>query len=181
LSGTYWITEKCVHTGCQRIPQMMTELIVWDCMGLSCIHWTCYTDQREKSFGAETWLITQNLKPEKGCVIEELSSPYSKENGSIVTSKDDRAKCLGIINMWLFWICLSMVTLSTACYCGIRSVWWTFFAKDLELLRQVLSCCVKMPGIIHSTGLTSVYGCTSKSCAQCFISHCILEKYLTGK
>jgi hypothetical protein len=46
-------------------------------MGLSCILWTCYTDQR-----AETWLITQNLKQEKS----------SKENGSIVISKDDRRK-----------------------------------------------------------------------------------------
>jgi len=43
----------------------------------------------ESSFGAETWLITQNLKPEKGCVIEKLSSPSSKENRSIVISKDD--------------------------------------------------------------------------------------------
>jgi len=37
--------QDCVHTGCQRIPQMMTKLIVWDCMGFSYIHWTCYTDQ----------------------------------------------------------------------------------------------------------------------------------------
>jgi len=28
-------------------------------------------------------------KPEKGCVIEKLSSPCSKENESIVISKDD--------------------------------------------------------------------------------------------
>jgi len=33
-------------------------------------------------------LITQNLKPEKGYVVEKLSSPSSKENGSIVISKD---------------------------------------------------------------------------------------------
>jgi len=44
---------------------------------------------KERSFGAETWLITQNLKPEKGCVIEKLLSPPSKEYGSIVISKDD--------------------------------------------------------------------------------------------
>ena len=36
--------------------------------------------------------ITQNLRPEKGCVIEHLSTPFSKENGSIVISKDDRGK-----------------------------------------------------------------------------------------
>jgi len=41
-------TEQCVHTGCHRIPQMMKKLIVWVCMGLSCILWTCYTDQREQ-------------------------------------------------------------------------------------------------------------------------------------
>ena len=32
------------------------------------------------------------IKPEKGCVIENLSTPSSKENGSIVISKDDRGK-----------------------------------------------------------------------------------------
>jgi len=37
---------------------------------------------KESSFGAETWLITQNLKPEKS----------SKENGSILISKDDHGK-----------------------------------------------------------------------------------------
>ena len=35
-------------------------------------------------------VITQNLKPEKGCVIDKLSSSSSKENGSTVISKDDR-------------------------------------------------------------------------------------------
>ena len=47
---------------------------------------------KESSFGFETWLITQNLKPEKGCVIEKLSSPSSKENGSIFISNNDRGK-----------------------------------------------------------------------------------------
>ena len=51
----------------------------------------CFTDQRDQ-FWAKTWLITQNLKPEKGCVIEKLSSPSSKENGSIVICKDDGGK-----------------------------------------------------------------------------------------
>jgi len=44
---------------------------------------------KESSSGAETWLMTQNLKPERGCVGEKLSSPSSKENGSTVISKDD--------------------------------------------------------------------------------------------
>ena len=47
---------------------------------------------KESSFEAETWLITQNLKPEKGCVREKLSSPSSKENRRIVISKDDCGK-----------------------------------------------------------------------------------------
>jgi hypothetical protein len=37
---------------------------------------------KESHFGAETRLITQNLKPEKS----------SKENGSIFISKDDQGK-----------------------------------------------------------------------------------------
>ena len=47
---------------------------------------------KESSFGAETWLITQNLKPDKGCVIEKLLSPSNKKYGSIVISKDARGK-----------------------------------------------------------------------------------------
>jgi len=39
--------EVCAHW-VPKIPQMITKLIVWDCMGLPCIHWTYYTDQREQ-------------------------------------------------------------------------------------------------------------------------------------
>ena len=67
----------------------MTKLIVWDCMGQSIGHVILI---KQGSSGAETWLITQNLKPGKGCMIEKLSSPSNKENGSIVISKDDRGK-----------------------------------------------------------------------------------------
>jgi len=35
---------------------------------------------KEGSFEADIWLITQNLKPEKVCAIENLSTPSSKEN-----------------------------------------------------------------------------------------------------
>jgi hypothetical protein len=34
-------------------------------------------------------MVTQNPKPEKGCVLDKLSVPSSKENGSIVISQDD--------------------------------------------------------------------------------------------
>ena len=47
---------------------------------------------KESSFEVETWLITQNLKPEKGCVIGKLSSTSSKENRSIVINEDDCGK-----------------------------------------------------------------------------------------
>jgi len=65
----------------------MTKLIVWDFL-VSIGHVTLII---EGSSGAETWLITQIQKPEKGCVIENLSAPSSKEN-DIVISKDDRGK-----------------------------------------------------------------------------------------
>ena len=64
---------------------------------------------KESSFGAETWLITQNLELEKECVIEKLSSPSSKENGSTVISKLEN--CLGTTIMYWFCISLAMVTL----------------------------------------------------------------------
>jgi len=56
----YWVVNK--------IPQMMTKLIVW--AFIASIGYV--TLIKEDSFGAETWLITQNLKPEKGCVLEKL-------------------------------------------------------------------------------------------------------------
>ena len=59
------------------------------CIGLSCIHWTCYTDQREQFW---SWNLVNYIKPEKGCVIENLSAPSSKENENTVISKDDRGK-----------------------------------------------------------------------------------------
>jgi len=66
----------------------MTKLIVWAFL-VSIGHVTL---TKESHFGAETWLNTQNLKPDKGSVIEKLSSPCSKENGSIVISKNDHGK-----------------------------------------------------------------------------------------
>ena len=117
---------------------------------LGMLHW----------FGAETWIITQNLKPENGCVIEKLSSPSSKEDGSIVFSRDVE-NCLGTINMCLFWISLTMETLSADCYGGTLSLWQPFFAKGLSFFTRVLSICMTMPGIIHPAGLTAIYGCTS--------------------
>jgi hypothetical protein len=129
-------------------------------------------------------LITQNLKPEKGCVIEKISSPSSKENGSILITKDDRGK--------LSWDHKHVLVLdfhdhgdTADCYCGTLSLWRPFFAKDLGYFTTVLSFCMQMPGIIHPIGLTAVYGCTSdrlwitQFCTQCF--HRILEKHLAGK
>jgi len=51
-----WVTEKCVLTGCQRIPWMMTKQTVWAFL-VSFGHVTLI---KESSFGVETWLITQS-------------------------------------------------------------------------------------------------------------------------
>jgi hypothetical protein len=64
------------------------QLIVWDFL-VSIGHVTLI---KEGSSGTETWLITQIQKPEKGCVIENLSAPSSKESENIVISKDDLGK-----------------------------------------------------------------------------------------
>ena len=57
-------------------------------------------------------------KPEtkKECVIKKLSTPSTKENGSIVIRKT--------INMCLCWIFLSMVTEWAECYCGTVTVFF---------------------------------------------------------
>ena len=44
--------------------------------------------------------------------------------------------CFGTINMCLFWISLTMVTLSADCYCGTLCLWQPFYAE----------------GIVHPTG-----------------------------
>jgi hypothetical protein len=83
----------------------MTKLIVWASL-ISIGHVTLI---KGNSFGSETRLITQNLKPEKGCVIEKFSSPSNKENGTVVISKMTVANCLETTNRCLFWISSTMV------------------------------------------------------------------------
>jgi len=59
--------------------------------------------------------------------------------------------CLGAINMCLYWISLTMVTLWAECYCGTLSLWQPFFAKGLSYFAKLLCFCMRMPGIIHPT------------------------------
>ena len=59
--------------------------------------------------------------------------------------------CLGTINLCLFWISLTMVTLSCDCHCDAHSLRWPFFAKGLGYFAKGLSFCLKMPGVIHPT------------------------------
>jgi hypothetical protein len=56
---------------------------------------------------------------------------------------------------------MTMVTLSCDCYYDTLGLWQPFFAKGVGYFTKVLSFCLKMPGVIHPTGLTAVYGCTS--------------------
>jgi len=115
---------------------------------------------KESSFGAVTWLITQNLKPEKGCVIEILSSPSSKGNGCIVISKDDREK-LSLDHKYVLVLDFLDHGDTADGYCGTLSLWQPFFVKGLGYFVRVSSFSLKMPGIIQPTGLAAVYGCTS--------------------
>ena len=59
--------------------------------------------------------------------------------------------CLWTINLCLFWISLTVVTLSAECYCDTLSLRQPFFAKGLGYFAIVLSFCLKMPGVIHPT------------------------------
>src|SRR5215475_2334493 len=138
---------------------MMTKLIVWACL-LSLGHVRLI---KENSFGSKTWLITQSLTPGIGCVIETLSSPSNKENGSTVISKNDSDtlswdhKCVLVLHFRDHGL-----TLPADCYCGTLSLRRPFlFCKGLGYFAKLLSFCMKLPGIIHPTGLTAVYDCTS--------------------
>jgi hypothetical protein len=93
---------------------------------------------RESNFGAETLLNTQNVTPEKVCLVEKLSSPSSKKMEALSSVKRQRITLWTII-MRLFWTSLSMARLSADCY-GLG-----YFAK-------VLSIGMKMPDVIHQTG-----------------------------
>ena len=118
------------------------------CILVSIGHFTLIEESR---FGAEAWLITQNLKPEKGCVIEKLSSPSSKENEGIVISKDDSGKLSG--NHKHMHVLKFLDHGDTAnCFCGTCSLRWPFFAKGRGYFAIVLPFCMKMPGVIHPTG-----------------------------
>ena len=115
--------------------------------------------ERKHGYLHKTW----NWKKD---VIEKLSSPSSKENGSTVFSKDDCGK--------LSWDHKHVLVLDfldhgdiADCYSGKISLWWPFFAKGLGYFTKVLSFCMTIPGVIHPTGLTAIYGC---KCNRLWIS-----------
>jgi hypothetical protein len=147
---------------------------------------------KESSFVSETWLITQNLKWGKGCVIEKLSSLSNKENRSIVISKDDCGKLSWDNKHVLVLDCLDHgLTLPADCYKLMAAPPPTFFGvlggvKGIGYFARVLSFCMKMPGNIHPTRqlfmAVHLIGCGSVPIlCSVFLSHCILEKQLTGK
>jgi len=109
---------------------------------------------KESSFGAETWLITQNLKPERECVTDKLSSPTSKENGSIVIIKDDHGE--------LCWDHKHVLVVDflyhadTLCWLLL----WYIFHKRPRLLCQSIVL-LQENSRHHTTNWTAVYGCTS--------------------
>ena len=81
--------EVCAH-GCQKILKVMTKLIAWECVGLSCIHLICYTDQTAQLWN---WNMVNYTKPEnRKRMYDKLPAPSIKEYGSVVIGKDDRGK-----------------------------------------------------------------------------------------
>jgi len=146
--------ELCAHW----VPKHPKDDDKAQCMGLYgpfLYPLDMFTLIKESSFGTETWLITQNLKPGKGCMIEKLSSPSNKENGSIVISEDECGKLSWDHEHVLVFDFLDHgLTLPADCYCGTLRLWrpFFFFANGLGYFAKLLSLCVKMPGIIHPTG-----------------------------
>ena len=158
------------------------------CMGLSVpflflldmLHWT-----KRTVFGAETWLITQNLKLEKGCMIEKLSSSSSKANESVI-SKDDHGKLSGdhkhVLVLYFLHhgdsLLIVIVVHLPNCACFLQKVsvtlpkYWPFAWKCQASHTQVDSCLWLYIWDVMDQ---------SHSCTHCFISHWILEKHLAGK
>ena len=137
---------------------------------------------RESSFGAETWLITQNLKLEKGCMIEKLSSSSSKANESVI-SKDDHGKLSGdhkhVLVLYFLHhgdsLLIVIVVHLPNCACFLQKVsvtlpkYWPFAWKCQASHTQVDSCLWLYIWDVMDQ---------SHSCTHCFISHWILEKHL---
>jgi hypothetical protein len=83
-------------------------------------------------------------------VIEKLSSPSNKENGSIVISQDDCGKRSWDHKRVLVLDFLDHgLTLPADCYCGTLGLCWPFFAHGLGYFAKLLSLCMKMPVVIH--------------------------------
>ena len=86
-------------------------------------------------------------------MIEKLSSPSNKQNGSIVISKDGCGKLSWDHKHVLVLDFLHRgLTLLADCYCGTLSLWQPIFASGLGYFTKVLSFCMKLPGVKHPTG-----------------------------
>jgi hypothetical protein len=116
-----------------------------------------FTLIKERSFGSETWLSMQNQKPGKGCVIEKLSSPSNKENGSIVISKEDCGKLSwGHKHVLVLDFLYLGLTLPADCYCGTLS-----FSQMASVTSHQIIVPLCENARCHTPNWTAVYGCTS--------------------
>ena len=104
-----------------------------------------------------TKLETSNRKSDRETIISLQQRKWEALSSVKMTVEN----CLATINMCMLWISLTMVTLCAECYCRTLSSWRPFFAKGLGNFVKVSSFCMLMPGVVHPTGLTTVYGCTS--------------------
>ena len=116
---------------------------------------------KESCFGAETWLLHKTWNQKNDVWKRNCHLPPAKKMEALSSVKMTVEICLGTINTCFFWISLAMVTLCADCYCGTLSLQRPFFASGIGYFAKVLSFCTKMPGVIHPTGLTAFYGCTS--------------------
>jgi len=89
---------------------------------------------------------TKSETRKRVCDRETYHLPPAKKMEALSSVNMTMENCLWTINMCLFWISLTMVTLSADC------LWWPFFAKVFSYFAKVLSYCMTMPGVIHPTG-----------------------------
>jgi len=161
--GQLGYREVCTHW----VPKNPMDDDKADCMGLSCILWTCYTDQREQFW---SWNMVNYT-------IWNQKNPAKKMEG-FSSLKMTAENCLGTKNMCLFWISLTMVTLCAECYCSIFSLQQPFFAKGLSYFtwKCQASCTqldLQLIMAVHLIGYGSV--------RSVFYLSLNLEKHLAGK
>lgn len=150
-----WITEKCVHAGCQKTLHTISKLFIWDCL----CHALDTLLIKESSLchcivmGEETWVNDNTRNHKMPRTWKHLSSPPTRNFMAMSTVRKIIAVFYGTKDLH---DCGDSV--NTEWCCGtLERVQQAFHCKRIGLLGHSIIIVTVMPGIILPTGPVS--GC----------------------